>query len=255
MKFRGNFDGGDLFGRVSGGGVKLTVRTDMFFDRNAIKNALSMMEYAALMKGSARIKDYARNSIRRVGRARPPIKVMRMNQGMSLSDFGGVYTLNRRNRNTIVNTIREIQGRPASAPGTPPHTHVPMSVMVGMRRNLYNAYDISAHSAVVGPSKKGRDWWIPHLHEFGGGGGVQQRGWAYNGRWPPSKTKGPIIKWLPEGAQPKDPSKWLPTKLRRATGGYPPRPYMLPAMNKAIARGVLAKAFRGRFVAGRHGGA
>lgn len=254
MNFRGNLDGGQFFGRAYGGGMNLTVRTDMFFDRNAVKNALSTMEYQGLMRGSARIKDYARRSIRRVGRARPPLLVMRMNPRMTLQDFGGVYALNRRTRNQIVETIAQIQTRPPSRPGTPPHTHVPMSVMVGMRRNLYNAYDISSHSAVVGPSKKGDSWWIPHLHEFGGGGGGPQRGWAYNGVGLRRKSTRPLIKWLAEGKQPRDPSKWLPTKLRRNTGSYPARPYMLPAMNRAIATGVLAREFRGRFVAGRHGG-
>ena len=238
-----------------GGGFNLTVRTDMFFDRNAIKNSLSMLEYRGLMRGSARIKDYARRSIKRRGRARPPLQVMRLNPGMSLASMSRVYALSRRNRNAVVTTIQQIQGRPPSPAGTPPHTHVPMSVMVGMRRNLYNAYDVGAHSAVVGPSKKGESWWIPHLHEFGSGGGHPQRGWAFNGRWPPSKRKGPIIKWMAEGKTPRDPGKWLPTKLRRNTGGYPPRPYMLPAMHKAIASGVLAREFRGRFVAGRFGGA
>lgn len=239
-------------GSFGGGGVRLTVRTDMFFDRTAVKNALGVMEYDALMRGSARIKDYARRSIRQQGHARPPLVVMRLNPQMTLRQFGGVYALNRRTRNQIVERIQQVQSRPPSPPGTPPHTHVPISVMVGMRRNLYNAYDIGAHSAVVGPSKKGESWWIPHLHEFGGGG-VQQRGWVFNHRWAPSKRRGPIIKWLAEGKQPRDPSKWLPTKLRRSTGSYPERPYMLPALHKAIRSGVIAKEFRGRFAAARHG--
>jgi hypothetical protein len=252
LRWGAGFDAGGFSGNVSGSGVKLTIRTDMFFDRAAIKNALSMMEYRALMRGSARIKDYARRSIKRVGRARPPLKVMRMNTGMTLGQFGGVFVLNRRNRDAIVQTIQEIQRPQGSPAGTPPFTHVPISMMLGFRRNLYNAYDISTHSAVVGPSKKGKNWTLPHLHEFGGGGGVQQRGWAFNGVGLRSKSKGPIIKWLPEGTQPRDPSKWLPTKLRRSTGGYPARPYMLPAMKKA--RRFLVREFRGRFVAGRHGG-
>lgn len=254
MKFRGNFDGGQFFGKAHGGGFNITVRTDMFFDRNAVKNALSLMEYQGLMRGSARIKDYARRSIKRRGRARLPIRVQRLNPRMNLADLGGVYVLNRRSRNHIATTIAEIQGRPPSEPGTPPNTHVPISVMVGMRRNLYNAYDVSTHSAVVGPSKKGDSWWIPHLHEFGSGSGQPQRGWAYNGVGLRRKSTRPLIKWIAEGKRPRDPSKWLPTKLRRNTGAYPARPYMLPAMDRAIASGVLAREFRGRFVAGRFGG-
>lgn len=220
-------------------GVSMRFTTSMFFDRDAVKSALSTMEYKALTKGSMRIKDYARRSIVKQGSARPKLKIMKDNPGVSLTALRDRPGTSAPTRRALDTRIMQIQARPPSRPGQPPHTHVPFSHMLGFRRNLYNFFDAQTRSAVVGPSKKGK--MLPFLHEFGGTQTVAV--WVHRNRYP----GGPIItRTGAVGSRPINTSIWQPTSRSR-TVRYPERPFMHPAMMRAITNGDLAKAFGGQF--------
>lgn len=220
-------------------GVSMRFSTSMFFDRDAVKSALSTMEYKALTKGSMRIKDYARRSIRKQGLARPRLQIMKDNPGVSLTALRDRTGTSPRTRRSLDQRIMQIQTRPPSPPGEPPHTHVPFAHMLGFRRNLYNFFDAQTRSAVVGPSKKGK--MLPYLHEFGGTQTVSV--WVHRNRYP----GGPIItRTGAVGSRPINTTMWQATSQRR-TVRYPERPFMHPAMLRAIANGDLAKAFGGQF--------
>jgi hypothetical protein len=128
---------------------------------------MSAMDLRALSKASMVVKDRAKRIIKKKGLARISRKLQESHAGAGPAKLAALGLITNKMRDTI---IREVQAPPASAPGTPPHTHTPYSghfaSFLGFRRNLWNFYDASTHSAVVGPSRKGR--MIPYLHEFGG---------------------------------------------------------------------------------------
>lgn len=225
--------------------IAMRVSTDAFFDRHAVKAALSGMDLAALSKSSMVVKDRARRIIKKRGMSRLPLKVQERFPGAGATALQSMGVISKRMRNTIV---REVQTPPASPPGAPPFTHTPYAghpqSFLGFRRNLWNFYDSSTHSAVVGPSKKGR--MLPYLHEFGGI--VRLRTWVYI---PQVKNKSggmkrPITMKLPTGQRPTNITHWRPMSLQTVTM-YPARPFMLPAMRYCIANGSIARAFHGRF--------
>ena len=220
--------------------VPTTINVNMFFDRAEVKSALTAMEYKALSKAGMLVKDAAKRSIKKMGLAKPKLVEQRANPGMRLSDILA-KTTNKKRRSIIIERIRQIKTRPPSAPGTPPHTHVPWKHMLGFRRNLYNAYDKGTHSAVVGPSKKGQEWTIPRLHEFGGSKGLKE--YVLVPKW--ERYNKPIVKWV--GLRDDPGQGWLPTGRSRSFT-YPARPYMAPALAKTRPR--LAKLFEGAFSAG-----
>lgn len=249
------------------------ISVNMFFDRAAVKSALSNMEYKGLTRSSLLVRRTAQKSIIKMGLAKPPLRVMQQNPGMSLAAMAALPSassyradlrrdsrgrflkgsgkkqfvsgvITERDRAKVIERLREIKTRPPSAPGSPPHTHVPFGHMLGFRRNLYNAYDKGSHSAVVGPSKKGAAWTIPQLHEFGGS--KTMRAWVWRPRWEPYKK--PIVQWVGQGE--KAGAGWLPTSQRK-TARYPARPYMAPALVKS--RPQFAKFFEGAFSAGVYG--
>lgn len=221
--------------------IPTTINVNMFFDRAEVINALTAMERKSLSKAGMIVKDAAKRSIRKMGLARPKLVEQRANPGMRLSDILA-KTTNKKRRAIIVERIRQIKTRPPSPPGTPPHTHVPFSHMLGFRRNLYNAYDKMSHSAVVGPSKKGAEWTIPRLHEFGGSKGLRE--WVLTPKYP--RYNKPIIKWVGLRDDPGG-SQWVPTG-RTQSFRYPARPFMAPALAKCRPR--IAKLFEGAFSAG-----
>jgi hypothetical protein len=225
--------------------IPTTISTRYFFDRTEVKNALSAMEYKALTRASMLVRRTAQKSIKKVGAARPQLKIMRDNPGVPMSVLVNTPGLRSSIRRGLELRIRELKFPPSSPPGTPPYTHVPYSHMLGFRRNLYNAYDPASGSAVVGPSKKGKDWGIPHLHEFGGSKVL--RAWVWQPKYP-RYTK-PIVKWTTANESPGG-GNWLPTGQTKAVR-YPPRPFMLPALNNSRTR--IAKMFEGTFSAGRVG--
>jgi hypothetical protein len=231
-------------------GVALRINVNMFFDRSGVINALTDMEKRALTKGSMRIKDRAKRSIKKQGMAKPALKIMKDNPGLGLNDLLRLSTLKPATRRAIQQRIREIKTKPPSAPGTPPHTHVPYGHMLGFRRNLWNVYDLQTHSAVVGPSQKGR--MLPYLHEFGGS--VTLKTWVFKPQIPTKSgvMRSPIIWKLPAGHAPGDQSKWQ-TASGSQTVKYPARPFMYPALLAAISSGDLAKAFGGAFSASQQG--
>jgi hypothetical protein len=228
---------------LSGGIPKIptTISVNMFFDRKAVQDALTAMEYKALTKSSLLVRRTAAKSIRKVGSAKPRLKVMKANPNLSLRQIAGMTGLRKSTKRAVEMRIREIQFPPASPPGSPPFTHVPSSHMLGFRRNLYNAYDRGTHSAVVGPSKKGSDWTIPMLHEFGGKKTLVQYVWQP--RYP--RYSKPIVRWFSVNETPG--SNWIPAGQRQ-TFRYPARPYMKPALAKSMPK--FAKMFEGAFSAG-----
>lgn len=242
--------GGNPFGGLGGfniPSISMRFTVNAFFDRKAVKDALTTAEYEGLTRSSMRVKDYARRSIRKMGLARPPLRIMTQNPGVPLATLRNRPGTTQRTRDNIATRVREIRTRPPSAPGTPPHTHVPHGHMLGFRRNLYNFYDWMSHSAVVGPSKKGR--MIPFLHEFGGTQTLRQ--WVYRPRFDGAYNT-PIVWNMPTGQRPANASRWDVANRTRVVR-YPERPYMYPALLRAIARGDLARAFGGTFRAGQAG--
>ena len=232
-------------------GMKASI--DYFFDRDAVKNAMSAMDLRALSKASMVVKDRAKRSIKKQGLARMPLRVQEKFPGAgitTLMNMGVLASTPKANRKLASRIIREVRRPPASPPGTPPHTHTPYSghfaSFLGFRRNLWNYYDRQTHSAVVGPSKKGR--MIPYLHEFGGV--VKLKTWVYI---PQIKTKRggmqkPITMQLAAGQVPRDQTRWQPLhSFQHKNTIYPARPFMKPAMEFCIANGSIAKAFAGQF--------
>lgn len=220
--------------------VPTTINVNMFFDRAAVKNALTAMEYQSLSKAGMIVKDAAKQSIKKMGLARPKLVEQRANPGMRLSEILA-RTTNRKRKAIIIERIRQIKTRPPSPAGSPPHTHVPWKHMLGLRRVLLNGYDKTTHSAVAGPAKRGDDWTIPRLHEFGGSKGLKE--YVLTPKYP-RYTK-PIIKWV--GLRDDPGNGWIATG-RSKLSQYPPRPYMGPALRKV--RPKLAKLFQGAFSAG-----
>jgi hypothetical protein len=258
------------FGRGIGvPGVPVRVSVDMFFDRAAIKAALTQLEYDGLTRASMRVKDIAKRSIKKRGMARPLLKVMKDNPGRTLGELAAMPGVPANIQRKLRQRINEIVEPKGSPPGTPPYTHVPYGHMLGFRRNLYNAYDLRSASAVVGPSKKGEKWGLPHLHEVGGK--IEKTAWELNYKYPvvPKKTLDNIVKmsrgnsdrwknqyakakavrrvfrWMPTGQAPRNRGKWVPTNITRIFP-YPKRPFMRPAMLKAIASGEIARSFQAR---------
>jgi len=223
--------------------IPTTISTRFFFDRTEVKNALSAMEYKALTRASLLVRRAAQKSIIKVGAARPKLKIMRDNPGVGLNALLKTPGMRKSVRTALETRIMEMKYPPASPPGTPPYTHVPSGHMLGFRRNLYNAYDPSSRSGVVGPSKKGKDWGIPHLHEFGGKKTLTA--WAWVPKYTPARQV--IVRWTSQYETPGG-GRWLPAGVTK-TVNYPARPFMLPALQKS--RPQLAKMFEGQFSAGR----
>lgn len=221
------------------GRVDVIVRTNMFFDRAAVKDALRYMNFFGLSRGSLAIRRIAQKSIKQRGHARPPTKIENLNSAVPLSQLADMPGLPPRTKGALIRKLRQIQTRSPSAAGTPPFTHVPSSHMLGFRRNLYNAFDSNTQSAVVGPSQKGEQWRIPELHEHGGNRTLQ--GWMYQSK----NFTVPLVRFLPEGETPGSPL-WKRMK-RRKERRYPARPFMRPALKKAIQTGKIAAAFKNSF--------
>jgi len=234
--------------------IGMRASTSAFFDRGAVKAAMSEMDLKALSKASMLVKDRAKRIIKKRGLARIPIKAQVAHPGAGPTALHKLGVISAKLRDVI---IREVQFPPASPPGSPPFTHTPysghQSSYIGFRRNLWNFYDAQTHSAVVGPSKKGR--MIPYLHEFGGV--LRLRTWVYI---PQIKTKrggmrSPITMKLPTGQRPHNQTHWRPMSQQTVVQ-YPARPFMKPAVSFCSANGSIARAFRNTFrvTAGSRGG-
>lgn len=222
-------------------GIPTHLNVNMFFDRAAVKSALTQMEYVSLSRASLLVRRTAQKSIRKVGAANTRLKVMKDNPKLSLAQIANLPGLRKSTRDGIAQRIREIKFPPASPPGTPPYTHVPSSHMLGFRRNLYNGYDKITHSAVAGPFRRGDDWTIPMLHEFGGS--KKLSAYVWKPKYP--RYNNPIVKWFTQREKPGN--DWIPTGQTQ-NFRYPDRPYMKTALRNCRPR--LASMFRGVFSAG-----
>lgn len=250
----------------TGGGVGLVprVKIDQFFDRKHVTDALTKGEHRALTRASLHVRRTAAKSITKMGLAKPRLRIMSSFPGMSLADVARLPGMTRETsasmrdsrgrflpgsgmrrtrdggitdveRARVIQRIQEIQTRPPSRPGSPPHTHVPHGMMLGFRRNLYNAFDSRTHSAVVGPEARGPRPQMPSLHEFGG----SRRMLAYIWRPKYQPYRKPLLKWFP--ADEEVGASWIPTG-RSKLALYPPRPFMRPALEKS--RAFIAREFR-----------
>jgi hypothetical protein len=226
--------------------IALTGRTKFFFDRKHVKDALSDMEYRALMKSSVKIKDFAKRSIKQRGMARLSKKAaLGVANGQTVSMLTRSGVIPERTRSLIVLELMFPHGSPA---GTPPFSHTPTSghqaSYLSFKRNLWNFFDPSTRSAVVGPSAKGRA--LPFLHEFGGSVNLRTQAWIPRyGR----SMRRPIIRTIGDIGPVRDTGRW--NTISTETARYPARPYMRPALRKAIAGGHIAKAFAGSFTRAR----
>jgi hypothetical protein len=222
--------------------IALRGSVDFFFDRKRVQDSLNAAEYTALTKASMKVKDFARKSIKKRGMAKLSNNAsLQIASGQTLSMLVANGVISERVRGTIV---KQIRNPPPSAPGTPPHTHTPYAgdpaSFVGFRRNLWNFYDPSSHSAVVGPSAKGRA--LPFLHEFGGTVALRTQVWIP--RYSRSMRR-PIIRTVGDSGVMRPTPGW--ETMRTDTARYPARPYMRPALLKAVRLGHIAKAFKGVF--------
>lgn len=258
--FLPNVGGIKLAGGIRIPKVAFSAKVENFFDREKVIKAIDKMNYRALMKGSARVKDYARKSIKKMGMAKPKLKVMKRfpnvpisvlidrNKRRTFRKRGGsvssIETITARERASLRDRAREIASRPASAPGTPPHTHVPYGHMLGFRRNLWNFFDPGSKSAVAGPSHKGRR--LPYLHEFGGIVYMNYYVFRQQRENQSGRMRTPIFMKLPDGQEPANRARWSKASSREHAV-YPKRPFMNPAMRKAIAKGDIKNAFIGQF--------
>jgi hypothetical protein len=223
-------------------GIPVTVSKRFFFDRATVKSALSTAMYEGCWRSSILVRRTAAKSIKKVGAARPRLKIMSENEGVPMSVLLKLPGIKKSTRRALELRIAEIKFPPSSPPGSPPFTHVPSDHMLGFRRNLYNAMDPSMTSAVAGPSKRGKNWTIPHLHEFGGTKALAEYVWTPKY---PRYTK-VLTKWA-DTAEPLG-GQWVPTG-RTEEFRYPPRPYMLPALQRSLPK--IASMFAGKFVARR----
>lgn len=219
--------------------IPVGINVNNFFDRKSVKDALTAMEYECLTKASLLVRRTAQKSIKQVGAARPALKIMKANPGVQMAVLAALPTTSKRVRKALLTRVAEIQRRPASPPGTPPYTHVPSSHMLGFRRNLYNAYDRMSHSAVVGPTRKGKEWFLPHLHEVGGSKGPVQQ-YVLVPKYP--RYTRPITIWGSPNANMGP--QWVPTGVTK-TAKYPARPFMGPALTKSLPK--IAGIFGGKF--------
>jgi hypothetical protein len=244
------------------------VNVGMFFDKAAVNSALNRMEKRALSRASLLVRRTAQKSIKKQGAAKRQLKVVGLNSGLKLSDVAklpgmtsdragvrrdvqGRYmrgsgamrsragVITEADRRKVLERLREVRSRDASPAGSPPNTHVPSGHALGFRTNLYNAFDASTRSAVVGPLRRGSTWWLPQLHEFGGSGVLEA--FALQPKRP-SPTKPPLIMWVGQGTRLG--SMWMPLgQTRRVV--YPPRPFMRPALAQNASK--IEDCFREAF--------
>lgn len=224
--------------------VPVSINYKYFFDKPRVINAMSKTKRLALYKAGSVVFQIARRSIKRMGMAKPRLRVMTENPDMSLRELIGMSEAggNRRQANQLRRRLVEIQAKAPSQPGTPPHTH---------RGNLRDkpgivyAFDPTTESVVVGQGSPSIAW-LASLHEFGGS--EDMVGWAWIPRWRGSYRAG-IIGWWRVGRSPQNTSRWEQTRFRERHP-YPARPYMRPAFAKAIASGRIPAEFRNRFRVG-----
>ncbi len=237
------------FGRIPG--LTMSVRHEMFFDRGPVMMAVDRATRVALARGALKVQSYAKKSIQKRGKARPPLAIQKRIAALSLYNDARPYpleklykqrdSLTRSQRRAVTQRLLEValKRQSGSPPGTPPFTHVPSSHMLGFRRNIYWGFDVSRRSVVVGPLPKGNDPYLPALHEHGGTRTLH--GYERIGKQGQQAVPGLVV-WFSEFARPAS-RLWGPTGDERRVE-FPRRPFMRPALAKAIVRKDLVGAFR-----------
>lgn len=211
-----------------------------FLDRKSVIDQIGKMKAKALRKAGYAVMGSARKSIRKMGMARPKLAVMKSNPRMTLGELIRSPSVPERSKKRLMERLFEIQTKPPSMAGTPPHTHKGV-----MRRDIVFAWDQTSQSVVIGSFMQGGAW-LASLHEFGGMQTMQ--GWAFVPRYPRSYTRGIIAYWR-IGTAPRNKQRWEPTKFRE-TFNYPARPYMRPAMTRMIASSDVVRSFKNQFKVG-----
>jgi len=230
-----------LLDSIQAGEVPVKIDFKFFFDKAGVAAGISKKKKAGLYKAGSVVMQIARRSIKKMGMAKPKLKVMTQHPKMPLSVIVDAYGRSSKISRMIIadkiqQRINEIKFRPPSQPGTPPHTHGGQ-----LRNSITYAYSPSTESVVVGGFMQG----IPRivsLHEFGGT--QVMRAWA----WIPRKTdrlSPGIIGWWPVGKKPRLRSnRWeLMGSQWTRTFDYPARPYMKPALMEGIRRGRIPAGF------------
>jgi hypothetical protein len=230
-------------GRIPG--LRMHVELSMFFDRGEVMAAVSAGKRKALVKAALKVRTYAKKSIQKKGNAKRPLRMQvkiaelfNLTRPYSISElYKRREALTRRELAVVTSRFMEAAGKrqSGSPPGTPPYTHVPSSHQLGFRTNIYFGYDAARGSVVVGPRALGNDPLIGALHEHGGTRELVLYALMAKGR------PVPVYEWFSTYAKPR-PRMWKSagvTKLAK----FPPRPFMRPALEKAVAAGDLAKAF------------
>lgn len=239
--------GGSPFGSVISTkmpGIPSAINYDYFFDRAAIQKRMDAATHKALYRSGSIVMQIARRSITRMGMAKPKLKIMNENPDASLRDliWRTEATGDKRNNRALRERLLQIQAKAASQPGTPPHTH---KGNLRDKPGIVYAFDPISESVVIGQGSPSIAW-LASLHEFGGT--EQMRGWAWIPRWPRSYRAGIIGYWR-VGREPKRKDRWEPTRFFESVP-YPDRPYMRPAIAKAIASKDIVKQFANRFRVG-----
>lgn len=195
-----------------------------FFDRQAVIDRIGKDRAKFLRNVGRYVQRVARSSMKRRGKARKPPANM----------TGKAYQ----------NWLNEIQNQPASPPGKPPFVHTDSDFAT--LKNILFAMS-STESVMVGPVGL-RSSNAPSLHEFGGSQTIGEKLVSFTdetysgpagrdsstGRF--TKGEKTVVKgrrWVPRGKRGVRPGQ--PTRKRRA--GYPARPFIGPAVQKAASTG------------------
>lgn len=221
-------------------GIPMRINFDFFFDRASVQATLDKAIYRGLYRTGSVLMQISRRSIKKMGMAKPTLKVMRANPNSTLRQLLSRSDIKARTKRKIQDRLFEIRFKPPSQAGTPPHTHFGT-----LRRSITYQYDPSTESVVVGAFMDGAPY-IASLHEHGGT--QRMAAWA----WIPKYDRGykGIIAWYRVGKGPRNTSNWQLTSSFRQTFSYPQRAFMFPAMIEGIRRGRIAREFEGRFRVG-----
>lgn len=214
--------------------IPTQINFDYFLDRESVIAYLGKKKAAALKRSGYRVMTVARRSIKKMGGARPKLKIMRQNPGVRITDLLARDGLTRSQRRGLEERWFQIQFKPASVPPKPPHTHT------GMFRNFITfAWDHSTESVVVGQAMPNGAW-LAGLHEFGGLQTLQA--WAWVAPFRGSAGQG-ILAYYAPGRGPKRRDRWQLTGMSE-TFEYPKRPYMGLAIQKLSENGTIKNQFR-----------
>ncbi|MBU6221755.1 MAG: hypothetical protein KGR24_03310 [Planctomycetes bacterium] len=223
------------------GPVPVRINFEGFLDRAAVKAVLDEKTRRSLIKCGLIIMQNARRSIKKMGMAKPKLKEQTTYEGASLQDLltFGDNMVSKRAKNRIRDRLFEIRFRPPSRPGTPPHTHLNT-----LRNSITFEYDQKTESVVVGGFMDGIER-VVSLHEFGGMQSMSAWAWIPE---PGRSYRRGIIGYWAIGRKPRlNPGRWEEMGPQwRKTFNYPARPYMKPAMLKAIKEKEIVRQFKDR---------